>query len=515
MVPPVESLPESLGRSSPVTTTTCSTWVAAMALATVGLVPPSATAQVGDALVVVSKRTVTTTGYADIAARCPAGYVALSGGISSGSAWTVTTLAPTFGNLALFQLADGVQAGAPDGWYASVDMLEGPSTIALAVSCAQLSGPVVTVVESGQAAYYSDVSATAQCPANTRALGGGIDVERADTLSSEKYRISASHPQSDGSDQSYPPSVGWRAGVYGAPLLFVVPPPPGPVFKVGAVCAQGTDARIASSFDATSSNYGVFRESASCPAGTGALAGGSRVPGQWLVGLEPVFGDDSALALYQRNPGSYPVGPGWSTGAIRDTGATNTGTGFNAYAVCAATNDAGAAAPAVPVVEFYHAGLHHYFISTDPVEIAALQSGAVIKGWTATGLAWKAHVDQPAGTQPVCRFYIPPGLGDSHFFSASASECAAILDASTNPAHPSHAWYAGYVHESPNAFYVTAPAQGGTCVGGTTAVYRLWNGQANAAAWGSNHRYTTSPAIVSQMVGEGYVNEGVVMCSPD
>ena len=46
-------------------------------------------------------------------------------------------------------------------------------------------------------------------------------------------------------------------------------------------------------------------------------------------------------------------------------------------------------------------------------------------------------------------------------------------------------------------------------------MYRLWNGQANAAAWGSNHRYTTSPAIVSQMIGEGYVNEGVVMCSPN
>ena len=496
------------------TTTTCRTWVAAFALATVGLAPQAASAQVGDALIVVAKRTVTTNGYAEIAARCPAGYVALSGGISSGSAWTVTTLAPTFGNLALFQLADGVQAGAPDGWYASIDMLEGPSTIALAVSCAQLSGTVVTVVASGQASYFSDASATAGCPAGYRALGGGIDVERAGTLSSEKYRISASQPLPDGSDQTWPPSVGWRAGVYGAPLIFVVPPPPGPVFKVGSICAQGTDARVATSFDATTSNYVVFRESASCPAGTYALAGGSRLPGQWLVGLEPVFGDDSALALYQRNAGDYPVGQAWSTGAIRDTGATNTGTGFNAHAVCASTNETGPAAQAVPVVEFHHAGLHHYFISTDPVEIAALQSGTVIKGWVATGQSWKAHVDHPAGTQPVCRFYIPPGLGDSHFFSASTSECAAILEASTNPAHPSHGWYAGYVYESSSAFHVAVPAQG-TCAGGTTPVYRLWNGQANAAAWGSNHRYTTSPAIVSQMVGAGHVNEGVVMCSPN
>ena len=78
-VPDVESVPESLRRSNPVTTTACSTWVSAFALATAGLASQAASAQIGDALVVVAKRTVTTNGYADIAARCPGGYVALSG----------------------------------------------------------------------------------------------------------------------------------------------------------------------------------------------------------------------------------------------------------------------------------------------------------------------------------------------------------------------------------------------------------------------------------------------------
>ena len=38
----------------------------------------------------------------------------------------------------------------------------------------------------------------------------------------------------------------------------------------------------------------------------------------------------------------------------------------------------------VPVVEFYNADLDHYFITANPAEAAALDSG-VLKGWTRTG----------------------------------------------------------------------------------------------------------------------------------
>src|SRR5262249_13750244 len=41
-------------------------------------------------------------------------------------------------------------------------------------------------------------------------------------------------------------------------------------------------------------------------------------------------------------------------------------------------------------VEFYAAALDHYFISTDPAEIAALDSGT-IKGWSRTGYSFNAY----------------------------------------------------------------------------------------------------------------------------
>mgnify|MGYP003694616863 CR=1 FL=1 len=69
-------------------------------------------------------------------------------------------------------------------------------------------------------------------------------------------------------------------------------------------------------------------------------------------------------------------------------------------------------------VEYYHDNLDHYFISASATDIAALDSGKFI-GWARTGYTFKVYT-QPQGTaNPVCRFYIPPGLGDSHFYSAS------------------------------------------------------------------------------------------------
>lgn len=290
----------------------------------------SVSAQVSDAKIVLVKEFISASGYAKIAARCPSGYVAVSGGADFGGAM-VTTLAPAFGNLALFELADGTQSLAPDGWYASSDSIEGGSIIALTVMCARLTSAAVTVVTSAQADYHTDTVATAQCPVGYRALGGGIDVERANTLTSEQYRISGSYPQPDGSDQGYSPVIGWKGSVFGAPLVFIVPnSTPGPVFKVGAICAQGVASTISSGFGVTpSAGIAVWVE-ARCPAGTYALAGGAYVPGQWLNSLEPLLGDDG-VGIYQRNPGTYPIGNYWSVKAVK---ATNN-YGFNAYAVCA------------------------------------------------------------------------------------------------------------------------------------------------------------------------------------
>jgi len=115
-----------------------------------------------------------------------------------------------------------------------------------------------------------------------------------------------------------------------------------------------------------------------------------------------------------------------------------------------------------------------------------------------------------AGVNPVCRFYIPPEHGNSHFFSASPTECATIqAKTATDPN------YSGYDYESPNVFYIALPdTTTGACPAGTTPVYRLWNQRAD-----SNHRYTADPAIKAQMAAKGHVAEGygpdsVIMCAP-
>lgn len=181
-----------------------------------------------------------------------------------------------------------------------------------------------------------------------------------------------------------------------------------------------------------------------------------------------------------------------------------------------AINFAGASAtiPPLPVtvVEYYDAVRAHFFISSLAPDIDALDSHR-IPGWERTGQTFQAYPSQESGgpgAQPVCRFYIPPESGDSHFLSASIAECAAVLQKQMfDPA------YAGYVYETPSAFFISLPdLASGVCPPGTIAVFRLWNGRID-----SNHRYTIDPAIKAQMLALGFVAEGygpdaVAMCAP-
>lgn len=162
-------------------------------------------------------------------------------------------------------------------------------------------------------------------------------------------------------------------------------------------------------------------------------------------------------------------------------------------------------------VEYYHAAFDHYFITSLPAEIAALDAGT-LTGWQRTGRGFSVFAVPPPGAftaSPVCRFYIPPQHGDSHFFSASPAECAAIRDRiGVDPN------YSGYVEETQAAFFVPLPtAATGACPAGTSPLYRLWNQRAD-----SNHRYTTDTGIKAYMQSKNYVAEGygpdaVAMCT--
>ncbi|MFO1312753.1 MAG: hypothetical protein U1F41_11900 [Burkholderiales bacterium] len=166
--------------------------------------------------------------------------------------------------------------------------------------------------------------------------------------------------------------------------------------------------------------------------------------------------------------------------------------------------------PIVPVTafEYYNAALDHYFVTDLAPDIDALDSGR-IGGWSRTGKSFQVWPVSMGFLSDVCRYYIPPEHGNSHFFSASEAECSAI--ASRIGLDPN---YSGYVLETSEAFAVALPDASGACANNWTAVYRLWNNRPD-----SNHRYTTDPAVKAQMIARGYVAEGygpdaVGMCSP-
>lgn len=169
--------------------------------------------------------------------------------------------------------------------------------------------------------------------------------------------------------------------------------------------------------------------------------------------------------------------------------------------VAAAGFNAAVPGPPVEVVEFYRAAADHYFISSLAADIAALDSGN-LRGWTRTGRSFKAYAEAQLGTTPVCRYYLPPVYGDSHFYGRDAQECAAT--AAANP---------GFVLEAADVMHLVAPAAG-ICPAATVPVYRVFSARVDA-----NHRYTTDRALRDQMVVNGWLAEGdgpdlVAMCAP-
>lgn len=153
------------------------------------------------------------------------------------------------------------------------------------------------------------------------------------------------------------------------------------------------------------------------------------------------------------------------------------------------------------VVEYYNQALDHYFISWIPAEIANLDAGNTPTKWIRTGVTLNLDTSSIAGLSPVCRYYIPPVLGDSHFFGRGTAECNAT--GANNPT---------FVLEDPAFMFVALPAAG-VCPAGTVNVYRVFSNRPDA-----NHRYMTDPAIRAQMVAAGWLAEGdgadlVVMCA--
>jgi hypothetical protein len=157
-----------------------------------------------------------------------------------------------------------------------------------------------------------------------------------------------------------------------------------------------------------------------------------------------------------------------------------------------------------PVVEFHNIVSDHYFITADPAEAAAIDSGGAGAGWSRTGYSFKS-----SGNTPVCRFYgsVSPGP-NSHFYTALASECNTLKSLQANIPATAPRWnYEGL------AFASTLPVDG-LCPSWAVPVYRAYN---NGFARGidSNHRITSSAAGIAEVVARGWRDEGTVMCAPE
>jgi serine protease len=161
-------------------------------------------------------------------------------------------------------------------------------------------------------------------------------------------------------------------------------------------------------------------------------------------------------------------------------------------------------APASPtaeeriVVEYYNAALDHYFLTAEPAEAAMLDEGVIVPGWKRTGYDFKAWALGAAPGLSACRFFGTPGLGpNSHFYTIDANECAIVK---ANP---------GWTFEG-LAFQADAPLVG-DCPADRMLVTRLYNDGKGGQA---NHRYLTSRSVLADMLGQGWIVEGPVYCTP-
>jgi Repeat of unknown function (DUF5648) len=156
-----------------------------------------------------------------------------------------------------------------------------------------------------------------------------------------------------------------------------------------------------------------------------------------------------------------------------------------------------------PIVEFYNNRLDKFFITSNPSEATAIDSGSAGAGWSRTGNTFKS-----GGTSPVCRFYgsLNPGP-NSHFYTVDLNECNDLKAQQASTPDSQKRW------NFESLDFISTPPVNGTCSTGSTPIYRAYN---NGFARGvdGNHRITSNLAAIQQVVALGWKNEGVVMCAP-
>ena len=165
--------------------------------------------------------------------------------------------------------------------------------------------------------------------------------------------------------------------------------------------------------------------------------------------------------------------------------------------------------PYLAVVEYYHAGFDHYFMTPAPAEIALLDAHVhPFEGWSRTGFSFNAYAPAtaPALSVGVCRFFnIFFAPKSSHFYAPHGFGCETTL-----------VMFPDWGLEDDKLFNVILPAETGACMlGGTMPVLRLYN---NGMGMAPNHRFVVDPDERQRMLAKGWVAEGaglgVAFCVP-
>lgn len=242
-----------------------------------------------------------------------------------------------------------------------------------------------------------------------------------------------------------------------------------------------TSATFSLSSDSTCS-LGAGRDNIAMEFGAPAYNGGFTLTRMPLPG-NPVIDNGTGIGC----PGTDQRGVPRPSGLACDVGAVE---------YVAGAPDVGA------VVEYFHAGFGHYFVSLSLDDILRLDAGLIV-GWARTGEQFSVYRSAGANLAAVCRFFtvaFPPK--SSHFYAPRGLGCEGTLQNNN------------WIFEG-DVFYSPLPGANGTCPAGHLPIYRLYN---NGQGGAPNHRFTTNPTIRTQMIASGYAPEGagigVGMCSP-
>jgi hypothetical protein len=134
----------------------------------------------------------------------------------------------------------------------------------------------------------------------------------------------------------------------------------------------------------------------------------------------------------------------------------------------------------------------HVFLTADPSEIAALDSGA-IPGWKRSGSRFLVSREPEAGLVPVCRFYRAGAEpANAHFYTAFPEECEALKRSGD------------WVYEG-IAFHVWPVESCGRVTGGGLGMWRAYNQGRDGI---DTHRLTKSLGVVDMLRETGWVAEG-------